>query len=266
MSARTRAFYAAHGYPNAVVDIDVRETDDPARVALVLRVDPGPASRVTRRAFVRDGVSYAPDNALDAELSEIQEPYGIGDGDVLDEENLVLADRALTDRLRAAHYHHARVQHQLLVQNSRAFLYVRIDPGPKFVTRYDGLYHFDSDQIDRAPELDKELDKSVRHLASKISDFYVRRGFLDVEVAAEEHLQAYSGSRGSLSPTAGPIELVRRRCARRSKPGQCVPADLPVAPRSACLFDPEGLPLEEPAPDPRLFCVPDPQKGISCEP
>jgi len=54
------------------------------------------------------------------------------------------------------------------------------------VTRYDGLHRFDADQIDRALELDKELDKGVRHLASKISDFYVRRGFLDVEVTAEE--------------------------------------------------------------------------------
>jgi len=54
------------------------------------------------------------------------------------------------------------------------------------VTRYDGLHRFDADQIDRALELDKELDKGVRHLASKISDFYVRRGFLDAEVNAEE--------------------------------------------------------------------------------
>ena len=40
----------------------------------------------------------------------------------------------------------------------------------------------------------------------------------------------------------------------------------PVSVRDACLFDAEGLPADEPAPDPRLNCVPDPKKGISCEP
>jgi len=76
MSARIRGFYAEHGYPSASVDIDVRETDDPVRVALVVRVEPGPASRVARRAFVRDGTSYSPDLALEAELSELERTYG----------------------------------------------------------------------------------------------------------------------------------------------------------------------------------------------
>jgi outer membrane protein insertion porin family len=368
MTARIRAFYAEHGYPNAGVDIDVRETDDPARVALVVRIDPGPPSRVARRAFVRDGTSYAPDLALDAELSELERTYEFGEGDVVDEENLALADRSTTDRLRASGYHRARVLHQLVTRARKTFLYVRVDPGPKLVTRYDGLHRFDADQIDRALELDKELDKSVRHLASKISDFYVRRGFLDVEVNAEElggipdrvhvlffrvrehdpvrvasrefpclsggplsasdarrdinsfleeelpgsglfgavdpsavnaihgpvagtgerarplelepratyvaeiyeraqkHLQDYYRSQGFLSASVGPLELVRRQCQRRSKAGQCIPVAPPVAPRSPCLFDPEGMPTEEPPPDARLFCIPDPEKGISCEP
>jgi outer membrane protein insertion porin family len=368
MVARARAFYAQRGYPRASVDIDVRETDDPAKVALVVRIDPGPPSKVTRRMFIRDGVRYAPDLALDAELSTLEGTYGVGEGDVVDTDNIALADRALADRLRGAGYHRVRVQHQLVTQGEKTFLYVRIDPGPKFLTRYDGIYRFDADQIDRALDFDKELDKSIRHLAQKVSDFYVRRGFLDVEVDAEErggesdrihvlhfdvrehlpikvtsrefpclnggplspteatrdinsfldeelpgsgllgavdpaavdalhgpttgtgpraapielepratyveeiyeraqkHLQDYYRSQGYLSATVGPIELVRRQCDRRSPAGQCRPIEPPVTPRSACLFDAEGLPLEEPAPDPRLLCTPDPAKGISCEP
>jgi outer membrane protein assembly factor BamA len=368
MTTRARDFYAQHGYAQAAVEIDVRETDDPAKVALVVRVEPGASSRVTRRMFVRDGIHYAPDLALDAELAELEGTYGVGEGDVVDAENLAASDRALTDRLRGAGYHHARVQHQLVAQAAKTFLYVRVDPGPKFLTRYDGIYRFDADQIDHALELDKELDKSIRHLGQKVSDFYVRRGFLDVEVEAEErggeadrihvlhfdvrehlpirvtsrefpclnggplspteatrdidsfldeelpgsglfgpvdpaavdaihgptagtgaraapldldpratyveevyeralkHLQDYYHSQGYLSATVGPMELVRRQCDRRSPPGQCRPIDPPVAARNACLFDPEGLPLEEPPPDPRLLCTPDPAKGISCEP
>jgi len=368
MSARARNFYAQHGFGRAVVDIDVRETDDPTKVALVLRIEPGQQDKVTRRMFVRDGVAYPPDLALDAELSEVEKSYAVDEGDAVDEENLLAADRGLDERLRAAQYHRARAKHQLVRRGSSTFLYVRVDPGPKFVTRYDGLYHFDADDVDRFLDLDKELDKSLRRLEQKISEFYVRRGFLDVEVIPEErggaadrvhvlffqvreheqvrvssrefpclsagplsaadarrdinsfldeelpgsglftavdpaaveallgpnpsvvaratpvkleprmtyvgeiyeralkHLQDYYRSQGYLSATVGPLELVRRGCDRRSPPGQCIPIDPPVTPRAACLFDPEGLPIEDSPPDRRLLCVPDPQKGVSCEP
>ncbi|MET0592675.1 MAG: BamA/TamA family outer membrane protein, partial [Polyangiaceae bacterium] len=263
--------------------------------------------------------------------------------------------------------HRASVQHQIIVQEPYTFLYVRVDPGPKFVTRYGGNLRFDSEDLDGALEINKELDRSVRRLASKIVDFYTRRGFLDVEVAPEErggaadrvhvlffqvrehlqakvvsrefpcvsggplsaadaireidsfleeelpgsglfgpvdsagvdtlhgptantgtrvkpleldpratyqpdtydralkHLQDYYRSQGFLSATVGPLQMVRRQCDRRSPPGQCRPLELPAQPHSACLFDVEGLPLEEPPPDPRLLCVPDPKQGISCE-
>jgi outer membrane protein insertion porin family len=367
MSGRLVALYRQRGYRQATVTIDVRETDDPMQVALVVRIEPGPKSKVTRRVFVRDGVAYAPDADLDRELEELAQTYAVGDGDIADEDTLAAADRALTERMRAALYNRAIVRHQLVVQEPYTFLYVRIDPGPKFVTRYSGLLRFDADDIDRALEIDKELDKSLRRLAAKIVDFYTRRGFLDVEVNAEErggvadrvhvyffairehsqarvlsrefpclsggplsmgdarreidsfldeelpgsslfgpvdsagvdalhgpttptgtrvpplalepratyvadtydralkHLQDYYRSQGYLSATVGPLQLVRRQCDRRSPVGQCISLDPPVAPRNACLFDAEGLPLEEPPPDPRLLCIPDPKRGIFCE-
>jgi outer membrane protein assembly factor BamA len=367
MSERLVALYRERGYRRATAAIDVRETDDPMQVALVVRIDPGPKSKVTRRTFVRDGTVYAPDADLDRELDALVQSYAVGEGDTADEESLAAADRALAERLRAARYNRATVQHQVIVKEPYIFLYVRIDSGPKFVTRYAGLLRFDSEDIDRALEIDKELDKSLRRLSSKIVDFYTRRGFLDVEVNAEErggasdrvhvlfftvrehgqvkvlardfpclsggplsvvdamrdidsfleeelpgsslfgpvdsagvdalhgpttstgtrvmplqldpsgtyvadtydralkHLQDYYRSQGYLSAMVGPLQLVRRQCHRRSPPGQCIPVDPPVTPRNACLFDPEGLPLEEPPPDPRLLCVPDPPKGISCE-
>ena len=368
MSARLVALYRARGYRQATATIDVRETDDPMQVALVVRIEPGPKSKVTRRVFVRDGTAYAPDADLERELDELARAYAVGEGDTADEDSLSAADRALTDRLRSAQYNRATVQHQVVVQEPYTFLYVRIDPGPKFVTRYAGLLRFDAEDIDRALEIDKELDKSLRRLASKIVDFYTRRGFLDVEVNAEErgsvtdrvhilffsvrehgqvkvlsrefpclsggplsvvdatrdidsfleeelpgggfwgpvdsagvdalhgptaatgtrvrpleldpratyaadtydralkHLQDYYRSQGYLSATVGPLQLVRRQCNRHSPLGQCIALDPPLAPRNACLFDAEGLPLEEPPPDPRLLCIPDPKKGISCEP
>jgi outer membrane protein assembly factor BamA len=368
MSARLVALYRDRGYPRANVTIHVRETDDPMQVALVVRIDPGPKSTVTKRTFVRDGAVYAPDVDLDAELDALARTYAVGEGDTVDEDSLAAADRALAERLRSAQYFRATVQHQLVVHEPYTFLYVRIDPGPKFVRRYTGLLRFDAEDVERALDIEKELDRSLRRLAAKISDFYIRRGFLDVEVDAEErggpgdrvhvlffavrehrqtkvvsrefpclsggplsvvdatrdidsfldeelpgsgligpvdsagvdalhgpttstgtralpleldpratyaaetydralkHLQDYYRSQGYLSATVGPLQLVRRQCDRRSAPGQCIPMELPVAPRSACLFDAEGLPLDEPPPDPRLLCLPDPKQGISCEP
>ena len=368
MSARLVALYRERGFRSAAATIDVRETDDPMQVALVVRIQPGPKSTVTRRQFVKDGVAYAADADLDAELDGLLRTYAVEDGDSVDEDNIAAADRALTERLRAAQYSRASVQHQLIVQGPHTFLYVRIDPGPKFVRRYAGLLRFDAEEIERELEIDKELDRSLRRAAARIADFYARRGFLDAEVDAEErggpsdrvhvlffavrehaqvrvvsrefpclsggplsvgdatrdidsfleeelpgsglfgpvdpagvdalhgpkastgtrvlpleldpratyatetydralkHLQDYYRSQGYLSATVGPLQHVRRQCDRRSPPGQCIPLALPVAPESACLFDAEGLPLEEPPPDPRLLCLPDPKKGISCEP
>jgi outer membrane protein insertion porin family len=368
MTARLVALYRERGYRKASATIDVRETDDPMQVALVVRIDPGPKSKVARRVFVRDGTPYPPDVDLDAELDALAGTYAVDEGDTVDEESLAAADRTLGEKLRAAQYNRAVVQHQIVVNEPYTYLYVRIDPGPKFVTRYAGLLRFDADDIDRALEIDKELDRSLRRLASKVVDFYTRRGFLDVEVNAEErgepgdrvhvlffsvrehdqvkvvarefpclsggplstvdatrdidsfleeelpgsglfgsvdsagvdalhgptastgtrvlpleldpratyavdtydralkHLQDYYRSQGYLSATVGPLQLVRRQCDRRSPPGRCIALDLPVAPRNACLFDPEGLPLEEPPSDPRLLCLPDPKRGISCAP
>jgi len=69
-----------------------------------------------------------------------------------------------------------------------------------------------------------------------------------------------------LSATVGPQQLVRRQCARRSPYGQCIPVETPVKVQDPCSFDPGGLPIEEPPADPRLLCVPDPKKGVTCEP
>jgi outer membrane protein insertion porin family len=368
MSDRARQFYVRHGYRSAKVDLDVRQTDDPMRLALVVRAEPGAPSRVRQRIFVRDGVLSLPPRALDEEIAELEKSYAVDAGDRVDEDPLTAADRALLERLRGAGYYRAAVAHQLVVAGAYTFLYVRVNSGPKFVFRFEGLHRFDAAQIETAIDVEHELDRSVRHLASKVADFYVRRGFLDAEVDAEErgkdadpvhvlyfrvrerrqvavaqrefpclsggplstvdaqrdidsflveelpgggllsavdparadamtgsteftgtrpapleleprttyvaeiydralkHLQDYYRSQGYLSATVGPLEIVRRRCDPRSPPGQCRAMPLLEVRRNVCLYDAEGLPVEEPPPDPAWRCVPDPKKGIECEP
>jgi outer membrane protein insertion porin family len=371
MTERLRLFHANRGFPEATVAIEVRGTDDPMRVVLAIRIEPGAPSKIASRIFVYDGARYPADPVLDDELKRLSEGYAVDPGSRIDGDALVAADRSLGERLKTSGYYRATVTHQLLVSRGRTFLYVRIASGPKFITRYEGLVHFDADQIDQALDIEHELDRSIHHLASKVVDFYVRRGFLDVEVdpeerggqsdrvhvlhmtvrereqvkvasrefpclterplsrsdlareidgileeqlpgsglsglfgavtsstldatigpqgntgarpsqrdldpkrtyvadvyeAAQKHLQDFYRSQGFLFATVGPAQLVRRQCSRRSPPGGCTPMPVAVAAKNACLYDAAGLPMDEPAPDARLGCVPDPKQGIFCDP
>ena len=82
---------------------------------------------------------------------------------------------------------------------------------------------------------------------------------------AIEHLQDLFRSRGYLSATVGPPAIVRRACDPYSPAGTCVPLGPRRRPRTECRYDEVGLPVEEPALDPALTCLPDPKKGRSCE-
>ncbi len=88
----------------------------------------------------------------------------------------------------------------------------------------------------------------------------------EVYERAMKHVQDLYRSEGYLSATVGPAQLLRRRCALRSPPGRCIPVGPRVRPKTTCRYDEIGLPLDEPPPDPALACVPDPAKGVSCEP
>jgi len=88
----------------------------------------------------------------------------------------------------------------------------------------------------------------------------------DVYDRAIKHVQDLYRSEGYLSASVGPVQVLRRACAPRSPPGQCVPVGPERRPRTACRYDSIGLPLEEAPVDPTLSCVPDPKRGVKCEP
>jgi len=88
----------------------------------------------------------------------------------------------------------------------------------------------------------------------------------EVYERAMKHVQDLYRSEGYLSATVGPAQLLRRRCDPHSPPGRCVPLGPRRNPKQSCAHDEIGLPLEEPAPDPAFLCVPDPKKGVACEP
>ncbi len=88
----------------------------------------------------------------------------------------------------------------------------------------------------------------------------------DVYERAMKHVQDLYRSEGYLSAEVGPAVLVRRRCSVLSPAGKCIPVGARKHPKTACRYDRRGLPLPESEPDPTASCVPDPRRGVRCEP
>ncbi len=78
--------------------------------------------------------------------------------------------------------------------------------------------------------------------------------------AVRSHLEDLYRSEAYLGAEVGPVTLVRRRCAPVSRPSECVvsgPPPLPAVDCSAAPADRETV---------RQTCVPDPARGVRCEP
>jgi outer membrane protein insertion porin family len=88
----------------------------------------------------------------------------------------------------------------------------------------------------------------------------------DVYDRAIKHVQDLYRSEGYLSANVGPVQVLRRACAPRSPAGQCIPVGPSRRPVTECRYDAIGLPLEEAPVDPTLSCMPDPKRGLKCEP
>ncbi|MCL2824633.1 MAG: BamA/TamA family outer membrane protein, partial [Polyangiaceae bacterium] len=83
---------------------------------------------------------------------------------------------------------------------------------------------------------------------------------------AIKHIRELYRSHGYLSATVGPIQVKRRACHRHSPAGQCIPVPFPSESAATCTFNPRGLPVDDPPPDPRLQCKPNRSLGVECEP
>lgn len=169
------------GYPLARVRVTVRGTDDPLRILLLVDVETGEPQQIAVRKFRLEGGDPAVLEQLDA--------YRIGKGTVVNGAALATADDDLEKHLRARGWHHAQVSHELeAISATQVSLRVLVDPGPKIVPRFEGNDHYDQDALLGALGLENETDRSPGNLERKLEDFYVRRGFLDVQVSTSERV------------------------------------------------------------------------------
>lgn len=176
---RIETLLQRRGFPAPRVTITTRATDDPLRVLVVVDINAGAPRRIERRTFYPFGGTRA-----EADLAE--RSYAMKPGERADEGALDAADADLQGRVRARGFHDAVVSHDVVLHRGLIVLRVRLDFGKRFESRYEGNDHYDKWTLDSVLDLEDETDRTPNHLVQKIHDYYVKHGFLDVEVRLEE--------------------------------------------------------------------------------
>lgn len=176
--ARIEAMLHRRGFPSPTVTLVVRATDDPLRVDVVVDVVVGAPRRVERRILY-------PFGGTKEAIEDAEKSYLVKAGVVADEVSLEAADAALQARIRGRGWYRADVSHDVVLHKGLIALRVRIDFGTHYETRYEGNEHYDKWTLDELLDIESETDRTPNHLVQKIHDYYVKHGFLDVDVRLE---------------------------------------------------------------------------------
>jgi outer membrane protein assembly factor BamA len=176
--ARFDALLQRRGFPAPRVAITTRKTNDPLRVALDVSATVGAPRKIERRVLY-------PTGATRSEIEDAEQFYAMKTGMRADETLLAAADAALEARIRSRNHHKAEVSHDVVLHKGIVTLRVRVDFGTRYETRYEGNDRFDKSTLDGVLGLEDETDRTPNHLIQKLTDFYVKHGFLDATVKVE---------------------------------------------------------------------------------
>ncbi len=179
-TTKIRAYHVTRGFPKARVEISTVETDVPLVVVVQIAIDSGAALEIERRVFT--GLP-----TWDATALASAQSYAVLAGDRADEEALDLADRALTNALRASGFPSAAVSHSAspAPDTTGIVLTVNVVAGPKVIPSFEGNTIFDKEGLLEILDLKGEADRSPLRLAAKIEAAYRRRGYYDAWVETE---------------------------------------------------------------------------------
>ncbi len=177
LNENLRAILASHGFPASKIQLDVSAADNPLETNLIVRIEPGAPALITKRRF---RVAPAPDAPG---LATVLSGYGLQTGDRADEEQLARADHDLERELRHQGWHRATVAHQLVRGVNTTQLDIIVRAGAFVTLGFEGLQSFDSDQLSAALDLENNEDMSPRGLSDRVRAYYVKHGFLDVQVS-----------------------------------------------------------------------------------
>jgi outer membrane protein assembly factor BamA len=181
LKRRVEALVKKHGFPSPKVTLVTRATDDPRKVLVLLDVDAGDQDIIRTRVFYVVG-------RRPPIFEDLSGKYAVVTGARADELSLDAADVAFTTLLATRGWWSARVSHDVVTWQGERVLRVRVELGPRSTTMFEGNERFDAAALDGALALEAEPDRSLSHLTQKLRDFYVKRGYLDVEIGGESRV------------------------------------------------------------------------------
>ena len=189
--AKIHAHLERRGFPRATVLLKFAPLPkDPNQVTLLVSLVAGPANVAREVRFDWRLPNGKPDLTQRSKLRAVDHAtssYDAKKGSVLDQDQLEASDLELRTKLQAVGYFQADVTHEITTPTATgAVLRVAVTLGPAYTLRFEGNDHYDADALRGAMGIADESDRSGTHLAGKVREFYVQRGFLDVEVDAQE--------------------------------------------------------------------------------
>jgi outer membrane protein assembly factor BamA len=196
LQSRLDALIQRRGFPAPRVAITTRGTNDPLRVVVDVSASVGAPRRIERRVIY-------PTAATTEEIEDAERFYAMKVGMRADENMLTAADAALEARIRSRNHHRAEVSHDVVLHKGIITLRVRADFGTRYETRYDGNDHYDRSTLDGVLDLEEETDRTPNHLVQKLTDFYVKHGFLDADIKLETRGTPHDPSRQAPAPNGG---------------------------------------------------------------
>ncbi len=182
LSRAVAGLYAEHGYLQAQVDVSLRDTDDPARKVLMVRIEEGAPTRIA-------AIRFEGDQPLDpvAVLGAMDS----AEGSVLDRHKLTDDVTKAEAFLRQRGYLAAALGAPLVtVRGESAFVAIPSRLGPRYRVVVAGNEPFSRSEIVDLLGVERErlTPTLLRHsLAERLLDFYARHGYRGTKAQIETY-------------------------------------------------------------------------------
>jgi outer membrane protein insertion porin family len=182
LSRAVAALYAEHGYFGTQIEIDLRDTDDPSRKVLMLRIEEGAPTRIR-------SIRFAGDQPLDPTTALAT--MGTTQGAILDRHKLGDEVTQVEAFLRERGYLEAELRAPLVtIRGQDAFVTIPSRIGPRYRVVVSGHAPFSRGEISDVLEIYKERlsDTLLRHtFIERLADFYARHGYRGSEISVRRY-------------------------------------------------------------------------------
>lgn len=176
--------YALRGYEQATVEVLLRDTDDPSRKVLVLRLDEGRPTRIREVNF---------DGDTPPRGSQGRRALELGRGDVLDRRDIDEAVRRSETRLRERGWLEARVgPATVTTEGTDAVISIRSTVGPHYTVRVVGHEPMERDDVVEALQLGDERLRGggvLEGMRTRVVQLFQRRGFDAAEASVRRFVE-----------------------------------------------------------------------------